>query len=207
MTSKAVRERSAAEFAVENVQTRPENSSLVDTREFGPDEITSGDIFITLSREDSDLGIIDAEPAYYDEEPVDAYGAEEREDQTESGTPEVYVEVQADLLTEKRRQLSVATGPMRSVLPGVIKEVVLLGLPHVMTTLHNRLPGSEGSLRGFLPSCNCLTESQLLASAGVSSSLTQSRLDFHPPHLPSVYSTTTIYRHLPPYEGARTGPL
>ncbi|RMI97509.1 hypothetical protein CDV36_016232 [Fusarium kuroshium] len=76
-----------------------------------------------------------------------------------------------------------------------------------LTTLHNRLPGSEGSLRGFLPSCNCLTGSQLLASAGVSSSLTQSRLDFHPPHLPSVYSTTTIYRHLPPYEGARTGPL
>ncbi|RTE69343.1 hypothetical protein BHE90_016277 [Fusarium euwallaceae] len=91
--------------------------------------------------------------------------------------------------------------------PHIIKEVVLLGLPHVMTTLHNRLPGSEGSLRGFLPSCNCLTGSQLLASAGVSSSLTQSRLDFHPPHLPSVYSTTTIYRHLPPYEGARTGPL
>ncbi|RTE68302.1 hypothetical protein BHE90_017321 [Fusarium euwallaceae] len=87
------------------------------------------------------------------------------------------------------------------------KSRVLLGLPHVMTTLHNRLPGSEGSLRGFLPSCNCLTESQLLASAGVSSFLTQSRLDFHPPHLPSVYSTTTIYRHLPPYEGARTGPL
>ncbi|RSL46130.1 hypothetical protein CEP54_013988 [Fusarium duplospermum] len=85
--------------------------------------------------------------------------------------------------------------------------VLLLGLPHVITTLHNRLPGSEGSLRGFLPSCNCLTGSQLLASARVSSSLTQSRLDFHPPHLPSVYSTTTIYRHLPPYEGARTGPL
>ncbi|KAH7117174.1 hypothetical protein B0J13DRAFT_613250 [Dactylonectria estremocensis] len=87
-----------AEFAVENVQTRPENSSLVDTREFGPDEISSGDIFITLSREDDDLGIIDTEPAYYDEESVDAYGAEEREDQTESGTPEVYAEVQADLL-------------------------------------------------------------------------------------------------------------
>ncbi|RMJ02399.1 hypothetical protein CDV36_015330 [Fusarium kuroshium] len=65
-----------AEFAVENVQTRPENSF----------------------REDDDLGIIDAEPAYYDEESVDAYGAEEREDQTESGTPEVYAEVQADLL-------------------------------------------------------------------------------------------------------------
>ncbi|KAM6513745.1 hypothetical protein FALCPG4_014965 [Fusarium falciforme] len=83
----------ASEFAVENVQTRPENSSLVDTREFGPDEISSGDIFITLSREDDDLGIIDTEPAYYDEEPVDAYGAEEREDQIESGTPEVYAEV------------------------------------------------------------------------------------------------------------------
>ncbi|KAH7248419.1 hypothetical protein B0J15DRAFT_376986, partial [Fusarium solani] len=48
--------------------------------------------------EDDDLGIIDTEPAYYDEEPVDAYGAEEREDQTESRTPEVYAEVQADLL-------------------------------------------------------------------------------------------------------------
>lgn len=71
---------------------------MVDTREFGPDEISSGDIFITLGREDDDLGIVDTEPAYYDEEPVDAYGAEEREDQTESGAPEVYAEVQADLL-------------------------------------------------------------------------------------------------------------
>ncbi|RSL40974.1 hypothetical protein CEP54_015959 [Fusarium duplospermum] len=62
--------------------------------------------------------------------------------------------------------------------------MVLLGLPHVMTTPHNRLLGSEGSLRGFPPSCNCLTGSQLLASTGVSSSTTQSRLDFHPPTFP-----------------------
>ncbi|KAF4464854.1 hypothetical protein FALBO_8308 [Fusarium albosuccineum] len=87
-----------AEFAEESVQSRPENSSLADTGEFEPDEISSGEIFITPSREDDDLGTIDTEPAYYDEEPVDACGAEEREDQTESGTPEVYAEMQADLL-------------------------------------------------------------------------------------------------------------
>ncbi|KAJ4177226.1 hypothetical protein NW755_013977 [Fusarium falciforme] len=54
---------------------------------------------MTLGQEDDDLGIIDAEPAYYDEEPVDVYGAKEREDQTKSMTPEVYAEVQADLLS------------------------------------------------------------------------------------------------------------
>ncbi|RSL48171.1 hypothetical protein CEP54_013064 [Fusarium duplospermum] len=65
----------------------------------------------------------------------------------------------------------------RTDVANIFEEVVLLGLPHVMTTPHNRLPGSEGSLRGFPPSCNCLTGSQLLASTGVSSSTTQSRLN------------------------------
>ncbi|KAH6985579.1 hypothetical protein EDB80DRAFT_590501, partial [Ilyonectria destructans] len=50
--------------------------------------------------EDDDSGIIDTEPAYYDEEPANAQSAEERDDQTESQTPEVYAEVQADLLDD-----------------------------------------------------------------------------------------------------------
>lgn len=59
---------------------RLENSSLVNTREFRPNKISSSDIFITLSREDNNLSIINTELAYYDEELVNAYGAEERED-------------------------------------------------------------------------------------------------------------------------------
>ena len=86
------------ESVAENVQTRPENGSLANTGEFGFDKSSSEDIFITPSQEDDDLGIIDTDPAYYDEEPVDAHSAEEREDHTESGSLEVYAEMQADLL-------------------------------------------------------------------------------------------------------------
>ncbi|KAH6972774.1 hypothetical protein BKA56DRAFT_592796 [Ilyonectria sp. MPI-CAGE-AT-0026] len=89
-----------AESAAENVQTRLGNSSLADTGEFGPDKISSGDIFITLNQAGDNLGIIDTDPAYYDEEPVDAHSDEERGDQTEPGTLEVYVKVQADLLRD-----------------------------------------------------------------------------------------------------------
>ncbi|KAJ5642330.1 hypothetical protein N7490_006330 [Penicillium lividum] len=51
-------------------------------------------------------------------------------------------------------------------------------------------------------------DSQLLASKGSSSSLTQSSLDFVPPplhHLPSVYKTHYNTDTLPPYKGAQTG--
>ena len=52
-------------------------------------------------------------------------------------------------------------------------------------------------------------ESQLLASAGSSSSLTQSSLDFVPPAFPLYIGSTTIHNTdtLPPYKGARTGPI
>ncbi|KAH6983994.1 hypothetical protein EDB80DRAFT_691408 [Ilyonectria destructans] len=55
---------------VENVQAEPEDSLLTDAGKFGLDEISSRDTFITPCQEDDDLGIIDTEPAYYDEEPV-----------------------------------------------------------------------------------------------------------------------------------------
>lgn len=87
----------------------------------------------------------------------------------------------------------------------MLKGVVLLGLPHVTTTLQNRLPGFGGLTEGFfllqLPH-----GSQLLASASSSSSLTQSRLDF-PSHLPSVYRTTAIYRHFASLHGSADGTL
>ncbi|KAH6955951.1 hypothetical protein BKA56DRAFT_431958, partial [Ilyonectria sp. MPI-CAGE-AT-0026] len=82
---------------VENVQAEPEDSLLTDAGEFGLDEISSRDTFITPCQEDDDSGIIDTEPAYYDEEPVNTQSAEEREYQTESRSPEVHAEVQADL--------------------------------------------------------------------------------------------------------------
>ena len=65
---------------MENVPTEPEDSLLTNTGEFGPNEISSRDTFITPCQEDDDSGIIDTEPAYYDEEPVNAQSAEERDD-------------------------------------------------------------------------------------------------------------------------------
>lgn len=75
------------------MQTEPEDSLLTDTGEFGPDEISSTDTFITPCQEDDDSSIIDTELAYYDEEPVNAQSAKERDDPTESQTLEVYTEV------------------------------------------------------------------------------------------------------------------
>jgi hypothetical protein len=52
-------------------------------------------------------------------------------------------------------------------------------------------------------------KSQLLASMGSSSSLTQSNLNFVPPAFPLYIDSTTIHNTdtLPPYNGARTGVL
>ncbi|KAF4429967.1 hypothetical protein F53441_13978 [Fusarium austroafricanum] len=86
-----------AESATENVQTGPENSSLADTGETGPDAILFGELSITPSQEDEDLGTIDTGPAYYDEEPVDAHSAGGRENQTESGSPDAVTEGQTGL--------------------------------------------------------------------------------------------------------------
>ncbi|PCD26045.1 hypothetical protein AU210_012478 [Fusarium oxysporum f. sp. radicis-cucumerinum] len=52
------------ESAAENVQTWPENSSLADTGETGPDAILFGELSITPSQEDEDLGTIDTGPAW-----------------------------------------------------------------------------------------------------------------------------------------------
>ncbi|KAH7124238.1 hypothetical protein EDB81DRAFT_812177 [Dactylonectria macrodidyma] len=73
-----------------------------------------------------------------------------------------------------------------------------------MTTLQNRLLRLGGLTVGFFPSCNCLTGvncSPLQAARHLS----RSQDSILPSQLPSVYRTTAIYRHLPPYRGARTG--
>ncbi|EXK23835.1 hypothetical protein FOMG_19411 [Fusarium oxysporum f. sp. melonis 26406] len=73
---------------------RPGNSSLADTGEIEPDTISSGELPITSSLEDDDLSTIDTGPDYYDEEIVDAHGTEEREHQTEPGSPDVFAGIQ-----------------------------------------------------------------------------------------------------------------
>ncbi|KAI3573984.1 hypothetical protein IWW34DRAFT_872543 [Fusarium oxysporum f. sp. albedinis] len=76
---------------------RPGNGSLADTGEIEPDTISSGELPIISSQEDDDLSIINTGPDYYDEEIVDAHGTEEREHQTEPGSPDVFAGIQVGL--------------------------------------------------------------------------------------------------------------
>jgi hypothetical protein len=76
--------------AADDVQTRLGYNLLADTGKFGPDTIPSGELPITSSQEDDNLSTIDTGPDYYDEEIVDAHSTEEREDQTEPRSPDVF---------------------------------------------------------------------------------------------------------------------
>lgn len=81
---------------------------------------------------------------------------------------------------------------------------VLLGLPHVMPA---QSPPAYGGVSSLLQLPH---GSQLLASAGSSSSPTQSRLvlSLCPSHLPSVHRNNCKYTDtLPPYKGARMGSI
>ncbi|KAJ0149915.1 Uncharacterized protein HZ326_7591 [Fusarium oxysporum f. sp. albedinis] len=57
------------------------------------------------TRLDDNLSIIDTVPVYYDEEIVDAHSSEEREDQTESRSPDALLEYQSIIDTGGRYYL------------------------------------------------------------------------------------------------------
>jgi hypothetical protein len=75
------------------VQIGQVNGLLADAGEFRLNIISSRGLSIAAIQEDNELSTIDTGPAYYDKEPADAYSAEEREDQIESGSPGVFIKV------------------------------------------------------------------------------------------------------------------
>ncbi|RKK90846.1 hypothetical protein BFJ68_g16350 [Fusarium oxysporum] len=82
--------------AADNLQTTLGNNLLGDTGEPRPDTISSGEFPITSSQEDENLSTIDTGPDYYDEEIVDAHRTDEREDQMEPRSPDVFAGIQTD---------------------------------------------------------------------------------------------------------------
>jgi hypothetical protein len=77
----------------DNVQTLG-NNLLADTGESRLGIISPGELPITSSQEDENLSTIDTGPDYYDEEMVDAYSIDEREDQMEPRSPDVFAGIQ-----------------------------------------------------------------------------------------------------------------
>lgn len=82
--------------AVDNVQTAPDKE-LANTGESRYDTISPGEILITSSQEDGNLGTIDTGPDYYDEDIVDADSTDEQEDQMEPRSPDVFAGIRTSL--------------------------------------------------------------------------------------------------------------
>jgi hypothetical protein len=83
--------------AVNNVQTAPDKDLLANTGGSRYNTISPGEILITSSQEDGNLGTIDTGPDYYDEEIVDADSTDEQEDQMEPRSPDVFAGIRTDL--------------------------------------------------------------------------------------------------------------
>jgi hypothetical protein len=69
------------------------NNLLADTGESRLGTISPGELPITSSQEDENLSILDTRLDYYDEEMVDAYSINEREDQIEPRSLDVFARI------------------------------------------------------------------------------------------------------------------
>ncbi|KAF4332867.1 hypothetical protein FBEOM_13324 [Fusarium beomiforme] len=91
----------AVGLVVESELLEPEKDSLSDTEEIEENGIPACDNFTISIQEvdDSTFSTIEPEP-YYEEEIVDIYSAEEREDRRQSQSPQIYAEESADLAND-----------------------------------------------------------------------------------------------------------
>ncbi|EXL66923.1 hypothetical protein FOPG_16924 [Fusarium oxysporum f. sp. conglutinans race 2 54008] len=91
----------AISLVVESELLEPKKDSLSDTKEIEENGIPACNNFTISIQEvdNSTFSIIGPDP-YYEEEIVDIYSAEEREDQRQSQSPQIYAEESADLATD-----------------------------------------------------------------------------------------------------------